>query len=260
MFSTQNYINTQTLGQKKNTTKFTTLSLKSDQESKCPAGLYIDGKCDWTHKSHYPVDGKNAYYTYFSFWAIIIALITFLAIAVPFMNTGRPLPTWLTYIFLSYIIAACVNSVSVFFGAQVLFFRQRFGEHVEQIDDDRVTISLKRYKMRSRAEVLVHSVPAILSIGMIVGLSFLTIGSSVNRWLLAALALLWIVIGASVYTIFPINNRKVGESVTVENQKKINGFEKLNFVYGQTNGIVLIVILLIACTVGVAVVSHKIIK
>jgi hypothetical protein len=226
----------------------------------CPTGLYVDGACDRSAKSGFPVDGRYAYYTYYSFWAVVAALLAFIAFAAPVAGRNGNLPLWAVYLIVSFIIGAAVNSIAVFIGAQVLCFRARFGEHLEDVPDDRITMTMSRYKLRSRAEVLVHSVPAIVSVVLLIGLAFIRAPAGTNRWLLACLALGWVIAGTVAYMLVPVTNRMYGEQKTPDNGKQLRGFEKLDFVYGKRNGIILLLVLLVVTVVGVAVVSHKVLK
>jgi hypothetical protein len=230
-------------------------------DNDCPTGLFVDGRCDHTKKSGFPADGRYSYYTFYGFWAVAAALLAFLALLAPSAGSaGRAVPDVLAYTVLPFIIAAAVNSIGVFLGAQVLLFKARFGEHLEDVHDDRVTMTLSRYKLRARAEVLVHSVPVVIAVLMIVGLAFFTLKSTANRWVIAALAILWVACGAGAYFAAPVTNRMHGEEPTPENSKRLRGFEKMDFVYGKSNGMVLLVGLLCVAVIGSPVVALKVIK
>ena len=233
------------------------------KEQNCGSGIFIDGKCDKSGKNGFPVAGKSAYYTYYSFGAIGIACLLVLFVLGPLVLFGKKdVPLGLLYPLLSFVVGAIANSLSVYLGSQILFFKCRFSDHVDNMDDNdnRVQVSLKRFKIRNRAEVLVHSIPAILSILLLIGLSFCKFNEipGFSPWLLAAFAILWIFAGTTAYMTSPIQNKMMGEEIAPEKVKKIFGFEKLNFVYGKDNGLLLFMILLVLGVGGSALISNKV--
>jgi hypothetical protein len=226
----------------------------------CPTGLFVDGVCDRSAQSGFPAAGRHAYYTYYSCVAVVVALLLFLCVLAPLACRQQAISSPVAYIVAAFVLGAAVNSIAVFMGAQGLALKARFGEHLETMDDERITMTLTRYKLRSRAEVLLHSIPAVVAVLLLIGLAFVRFVPGTNFWLIAGVALLWIAAGATAYALAPIQKRMHGEPETKETRQTVRGLEKLDFVYGKTNGLALLITLFVVATIGAAVVSLKLLK